>query len=130
MVSGSSGTAAATATPTTAPIQATATPTTALIEPTAMATTVNSGSGSEVTYDDTDGVSFSSGWISVDSGSAYNGSYSQTSTDGASATFNFTGSSFSVVYKGGPSYRLMNVLLDGSMVGTIYQQRVDSTYDL
>jgi hypothetical protein len=131
VVTGSSGSTAPiqpTATPTSAPLQPTATPTSAPLQPTATATTVNPGSG-EATYDD-GGFNYSSGWTSVDSGSAYKGSYSQTSVDGASSTFVFTGTSLTVVYKGGPSYRLMNVLVDGALVGTIDQQRSESTYDL
>jgi hypothetical protein len=43
-------------------------------------------------------------------------------------TFPFTGKAFSVIYKGGPSYRKMDVYIDGALVGTIDQQHAESIY--
>jgi hypothetical protein len=61
---------------------------------------------------------------------AISGSYSKTSRNGSSVTFQFTGQSFSVIYKGGPSYRKMDVYVDGVLVTTIDERRDVSTYNL
>jgi len=59
---------------------------------------------------------------------ATGGSFAQTSTNGSSVTFQFTGQFFSLIYKGGPSYRKMNVYVDGTLVATIDERRDVSTY--
>jgi len=56
------------------------------------------------------------------------GSYARTATNGSSVTFQFTGQSFSLIYKGGPSYRKMNVYVDNVLVGTIDEWHDISTY--
>ena len=59
---------------------------------------------------------------------AIDGSYARTSTNGASVTFQFTGQSFSILYKGGPSYRKMDVYIDGVLAATIDEWHDVSTY--
>jgi hypothetical protein len=59
---------------------------------------------------------------------AIDGSYARTSTNGSSMSFQFTGQSFSVLYKGGPSYRKMEVYIDNVLVGTIDERYDASTY--
>jgi len=61
---------------------------------------------------------------------AIGGSFARTSTNGSSVTFQFTGQSFSVIYKGGPSYRKMAVYIDGALAATIDQRRDVSTYKI
>jgi hypothetical protein len=59
---------------------------------------------------------------------AMDGSFARTSTNGASVSFPFTGQSFSVIYKGGPSYRTIDVYVDDVLVGTIDERHSNSTY--
>ena len=59
---------------------------------------------------------------------AIDGSFARTSTNGASVTFQFTGQSFSLIYKGGPSYRKMDVYIDGVLAATIDERLDVSTY--
>jgi hypothetical protein len=56
------------------------------------------------------------------------GSFARTSTNGSSVTFPFTGQSFSIIYKGGPSYRKMDVYIDGALAATIDERLDVSTY--
>ena len=71
---------------------------------------------------------YSAGWIEEISTAAIGGSYARTSTNGSSVTFQFTGQSFSVIYKGGPSYRKMDLYLDNVLVATIDERFDVSTY--
>jgi hypothetical protein len=59
---------------------------------------------------------------------AIDGSYARTSANGSSVTFPFTGQSFSVIYKGGPSYRTIDVYIDDVLVATIDERHDSSTY--
>jgi len=52
----------------------------------------------------------------------------QTSINGASITFNFTGQSFSILFKGGPRYRKLDVYVDGQLAGVIDQRLSNSQY--
>lgn len=52
----------------------------------------------------------------------------QTSVNGSSITFNFTGQSLSILFKGGPRYRKLNVYVDGQFVGVIDQKLANSQY--
>jgi hypothetical protein len=71
---------------------------------------------------------YSAGWIEEISTYAIGGSYARTSTNGSSVMFQFTGQSFSLIYKGGPSYRKMDLYLDGVLVTTIDERFDVSTY--
>ncbi|HUE99699.1 MAG TPA: right-handed parallel beta-helix repeat-containing protein [Anaerolineales bacterium] len=83
----------------------------------------------ETTYDNKHAAFvYSAGWVEEVKTAAMGGSYAQTSKNGSSVTFQFTGQSFSVIYKGGPSYRTMDVYIDGVLVGTIDQRHDASTY--
>jgi parallel beta-helix repeat protein len=81
----------------------------------------------EMTYDNTNSAfAYSAGWTEVPTDSAIGGSLARTSTDGSSATFQFTGRSFSVIYRGGPSYQEMDVYVDDVLIATIDEtQAVD-----
>jgi hypothetical protein len=59
---------------------------------------------------------------------AIDGSFARTSTNGSSVTLPFTGQSFSIIYKGGPSYRKMDVYIDEVLVATIDERHEVSTY--
>ena len=89
---------------------------------------------SETIYDDKDkALVYSSGWQDSHKGTAYKGSFKETSKNGASVTLDFTGQSFSVLYKSGRMYRNLDVYVDGVKIGTInensrtqaFQQRWD-----
>jgi len=71
---------------------------------------------------------YSAGWVEEVKAAAIGGSYARTSTNGSSVTFQFTGQSFSIIYKGGPSYRKMDVYLDGVLVAAIDERHDVSTY--
>ncbi len=88
----------------------------------------------ETIYDDKDNAFvYSAGWEDVSRKQAYNGSFKQTTRRNSFVTFAFTGQSFSILYKGGPSFRKMEVYVDDVLVGTInektyrpsFQQRWD-----
>ena len=89
---------------------------------------------SETIYDDKDSaLVYSSGWRDSYKGTAYQGSFKETSKNGASITLDFTGQSFSILYKSGWAYRTLDIYVDGVLVGTInensrrqaFQQRWD-----
>jgi hypothetical protein len=71
---------------------------------------------------------YSAGWLEEVSSYAIDGSFARTSTNGSSVTFQFTGQSFSVIYKGGPSYRTIDVYVDDVLAGTIDERHSTSTY--
>jgi hypothetical protein len=82
----------------------------------------------ETLYDDMNrAIGYSSGWQNVSDPQAYGSSYKVAADrKGASITLGFTGQSFSVLYTSGPSYRSMDVYVDGILVGTI-DQKTSST---
>ena len=85
---------------------------------------VTSESGTETIYDDRDNAfKYSAGWKNVKNKKAYNGSFKETAKNGASVTLNFTGRSFSVLYRGGKAFRKIDVYVDGELVGTINQRQ-------
>lgn len=71
---------------------------------------------------------YSTGWVEEVSRYAIDGSLARTSTNGASVTLQFTGQSFSILYKGGPRYRKMDVYIDGALVATIDERQDTSTH--
>jgi parallel beta helix pectate lyase-like protein/uncharacterized protein DUF1565 len=71
---------------------------------------------------------YSAGWVEEVSPYAMDGSYARTSTNDASVTLQFNGQLLSLIYKGGPSYRKMDVYIDGVLVATIDERFDVSTY--
>ena len=110
---------------------ATSAPTQPASTVTAQPTQQSSQPSQETRYDNTQSsFVYSSGWIEEIKSAAIGGSYARTSTNGSSVTFPFTGQSFSVIYKGGPSYRKMDVYVDGTLVATIDERHDVSTYQV
>lgn len=119
------------ATPTSLPPTATFTGTpiqpspTITLQPTQQATQTSQ----ETTYDNKrSAFVYSAGWAEEIKAAAIGGSFARTSTNGSSVTFQFTGQSFSIIYKGGPSYRKMDVYVEGILVATIDERHDISTY--
>ena len=74
------------------------------------------------TYNDRDAAFvYSSGWTQVNDSRAINGEFMMSDVVGSSATFTFTGTKFSIIYKTGPVFGKMDVYVDGTLVGTINQ---------
>jgi hypothetical protein len=119
-----------TATPTSLPPTATSTGTAIQPSPTiTLQPTQPVQTSQETQYDNKHGAFvYSAGWIEEISTYAIGGSYARTSTNGSSVTFQFTGQSFSLIYKGGPSYRKMDLYLDNVLVATIDERFDVSTY--
>ena len=81
------------------------------------------------TYDDKNSAfAYSSGWSTITTSNAYNGSYRETTQNGTSVTFPFTGQSFSIIYKGGVTFSKFDVFVDGVLVGTLDQKLSATTY--
>lgn len=113
------------------PVPPTATVTNVPVEPspTATLTLPPPQPSQEMTYDNKhSALVYSAGWVEEASPYALGGSYMRTSTNGASVSLPFTGQSFSLIYKGGPSYRKMDVYVDNILVATIDQRHDASTY--
>jgi hypothetical protein len=80
------------------------------------------GPGSETIYDDRDSaLVYSKGWTDVKNKKAYEESFKRTDRDKASVKLNFTGQSFSILYRGDEGFGKMEVYVDGKLVGTIKQ---------
>lgn len=85
----------------------------------------------EAIYDNTGaGFIYSSDWIDMLDGSAYNGAYKETAKNGAYVTFIFTGQSFSILYTGGSSFRNMDVYVDEILVGSVNERMGSQTYQV
>jgi hypothetical protein len=107
----------------------TSVPTQPLPTLTLQATQQSSQLPQETTYDSKQSAFvYSAGWVEEVATAAIGGSYARTATNGAFATFTFTGQSFSLIYKGGPSYRTMDVYIDGVLAATIDERHAVSTY--
>jgi parallel beta-helix repeat protein len=122
-----------TTTPTAISLPASSTPTT-MIQPPSPTATTTSSAVSETMYDDRNSAFvYSPGWQDISDPLAYAGSYKLADKKGVSATLDFNGQSFSILYTSGPSYRGMDIYVDGILIGTInektsliqYQQRWD-----
>jgi Glycosyl hydrolase family 71 len=123
---------AATATQVTPP---TATATSAAILPavtnTATPVTLTAAPSSTKTIDDKDAAFvYSSGWQTVTTSNAYAGSYRETTQNGATITFPFTGQSFSLIYKGGITFSKFDIYVDEVLVGTLDQKLAAATYQV
>ena len=98
---------------------------TATLQPTQQSSPTAQGT----TYDNKNSAfAYSAGWTEEIKASAIGGSFARTSTNGTWVTFRFTGQSFSIIYKGGPSYRKMNLYLDGTWIATLDEWHDVSTY--
>jgi hypothetical protein len=99
------------------------------VQPSSTATAQPAQGSQETNYDNKHSAFvYSAGWVEEVSAYAIDGSFARTSTNGASVTFQFTGQSFSLIYKGGPSYRKMDVYIDGVLAATIDERLDVSTY--
>jgi glycosyl hydrolase family 71 len=114
-------------------------PTPTLISPTIVPTLANTSvpvtptvvSASAKTFDDKDGAFvYSAGWQAVATTKASDGSYKETTQDGATVTFPFTGQSFSLVYKGGITFSKIDIYVDGTLIGTLDQKLAAATYQV
>lgn len=119
-------TVAPASTPTNAPTNAPAfTPTNAPTNAPASTptnTAINTPAPSEVVYDSRNAAFvYSSGWSDVSDANAYSGSFKLTQTLNSYVSVNFTGQTFSIIYKTGPLFGKMGVYVDGSLLGTIDQ---------
>ncbi len=117
--------ATTTATP-IVPVTPTFTPTG--IVPTVTLPAVTQPSAETIFDDKNENFIYSAGWLDVAAKQAYGGSYKQTTQNGATASITFTGQSFSILYKGGPAYRKMDVYVDGALVATLDENLAVSTY--
>jgi hypothetical protein len=73
-------------------------------------------------YDDNDpSLRYSRHWTNVDESQAYMSSFKLTQKVNSSVTLNFTGQSFSIIYKTGPLFGKMDVFVDGTRVHTLNQ---------
>ena len=122
----------ATATPTKivlaspTPTQLVPTSTPVLTTPTVAPT---SGSTTAQTFDDKiSAFVYSSGWQTISTTNAYGGSYKETTQNGSTVTFPFTGQSFSIIYKGGVTFSKFDVYVDGALVDTLDQKLSTTTY--
>jgi Glycosyl hydrolase family 71 len=73
---------------------------------------------------------YSSGWQTVSTSNAYGGSYRETTQNGATITFPFTGQSFSLIYKGGITFSKFDMYVDEVLVGTLDQKLAAATYQV
>jgi hypothetical protein len=97
--------------------------------PTPVPATPTVSTGTAKTFDDKNAAFvYSAGWTSISTSKAYGGSYRETTQNGATVTFPFTGQSFSVIYKGGITYSKLDVYVDGTLVSTISQKLGAATY--
>ena len=131
-----------TAQPTSTSISVTATPIEPISSPTSSPPTVTFTSvpvqlsptataqpSQETRYDNKHSAfTYSGGWVEEVSLYAIDGSFARTATNGSWVTFPFSGQSFSIIYKGGPSYRKMDVYIDGLLAATIDERHDTSTY--
>lgn len=98
---------------------------------TPIAATPTSVPTSAKTIDDKDGAFvYSSGWQIASTIKAYNGSYRETTQNGATVTFPFTGQSFSLIYKGGITFSKFDIYVDEALVGTLDQKLGAATYQV
>ena len=119
---------APTAAPTNTPLPP-PTPTNTLIPATPTLISTATPLPAAQTYDDKNSAFvYSSGWSTITTSNAYNGSYRETTQNGTSITFPFTGQSFSIIYKGGVTFSKFDVFVDGVLVGTLDQKTSTTTY--
>jgi len=107
-----------TASPTAVPTKPASTP---IASPTASPTP--KPTKTTITYDSNDAAfTYSDAWSNFNDKSAFNGSYMVATTQDASVTLTFTGTSFSIIYTNGPKFGKVNVFVDGVPMGSFNQQ--------
>jgi hypothetical protein len=104
-------------------------PTPTLVVPTAANTPVPATSAKTID-DKNSAFVYSAGWQTIATTKAYGGSYQETTQNGATITFPFTGQSFSLVYKGGLTFSKFDVYVDAALVGTLDQKLGSATYQV
>jgi len=83
----------------------------------------------EKIYDDKDnGFVYSPSWVNISKSQAYKRSYKLTTQNGSFVTFGFTGRSFSILYESGTAFRMINVYVDGLLMGTINEKTSKSIF--
>ncbi|MBL8100464.1 MAG: right-handed parallel beta-helix repeat-containing protein [Anaerolineales bacterium] len=102
---------------------------TATFEPTATPTSID-----DLVIDDTDSsLVYSTGWEEITNNKAYNGSYLRNPKHNSSVSFTFVGESFGIIYTDGPSFRKMEVFVNGVLMYTVnrraYQTRYQQRWD-
>ncbi len=105
----------------TLPVTSTFTPQVILNTPTSVPATSTPASQSMIYNDKDPAFRYSRHWIEVVDGQAYMGTFRSTQKTGSSVTLNFTGQSFSIIYKADPSFGNMEVYVDGTRVHTLNQ---------
>jgi len=115
-------------TPTVTPVPPSPTPTVTVAPPSPTAEPTHQASV-ETVYDDKDSaITYTGWWSTVGKFRAYKSSFRQTTELGATAALNFTGESFSLLYKSGPGYGTLDVFVDGARVGSIDQKESPPVY--
>ncbi len=71
---------------------------------------------------------YSAGWTNTVDSLAYRGQYMLTKVIGSYVTFNFTGQSFTIIYKAGPLLGKMEIYVDGRLITTLDQKVSSPTY--
>jgi alpha-L-fucosidase len=89
--------------------------------PTGVPATSTPASQSLVYNDKDPAFRYSRNWSEVIEGQAYMGAFRLTQKVGSSVTLNFTGQTFSIIYKTGPLFGNMDVFVDGTRVHTLNQ---------
>jgi hypothetical protein len=114
----------ATAVPSTSvPATPTIPPTLAVTLPTATLPVISTPAATATLYNDKNSAfRYSRHWTDVVESQAYQGSFKLTQKLNSSVTLNFTGPSFSIIYKTGPLFGKMNVYVDGQLVHTLDQK--------
>lgn len=102
---------------------------TATLEPSPTPTSID-----DLVIDNTDhSLVYSSGWQEITNAKAYNGSYLRNPKYDSYVTFTFTGESFGIIYTDGPSFRKMEVYVNGVLMYTVnrraYQTRYQQRWD-
>jgi hypothetical protein len=116
-------------TETAAPVTTTPLPaTTGIVQPTTTSIPTTDPASETIFDDKNSALVYSPGWENQSTTKAYKGSYKLVTQNGASATFTFTGQSFSILYKGGITFSKFDVYIDGQMVGTLDQKLSTTTY--
>ena len=121
-------------TPTTVPSTSVpATPTTAptltVTVPTATLPVTSTPAATTTIYDDKHSAfRYSRHWADVVESQAYQGSFKLTQKLKSSVTLNFTGESFSIIYKTGPLFGKMDVYVDGNLVHTLDQKTATALF--
>jgi hypothetical protein len=96
---------------------------------TATRTLTRTATPTTVIFNDQDSAFvYSAGWSDVTDSAAYGGSFKLTRVIGSYATLNFSGQSFTLVYKAGPYMGKMEIYVDGRLLTTLNQYASSPIY--